>query len=243
MRPALKPRPALIAILGIASLAVAGCGAASSPASPPITAQANGSPTATRMTTDPATSTKTTTASTTASNRLGPEGIPLETGRQLAPASSTTPGATVDGIQCAPLEQLAYHIHAHLQVYVHGKPRKLPAAIGLVDPVAQQTPYGPFYGAQKCYYWLHTHTSDGVIHIESPTPRIYTLGNFFDEWHQPLSSRRVAHNTGTVYATVNGKRWTKSPRAIPLKKHAVIQLAVGRPVPPFHKVNWGPSQL
>ena len=243
MRPALKPRPALIAILGIASLAVAGCGAASSPASPPITAQANGSPTATRMTTDPATSTKTTTASTTASNRLGPEGIPLETGRQLAPASSTTPGATVDGIQCAPLEQLAYHIHAHLQVYVHGKPRKLPAAIGLVDPVAQQTPYGPFYGAQKCYYWLHTHTSDGVIHIESPTPRIYTLGNFFDEWRQPLSSRRVAHNTGTVYATVNGKRWTKSPRAIPLKKHAVIQLAVGRPVPPFHKVNWGPSQL
>ncbi|MCL2419595.1 MAG: hypothetical protein FWD04_09905 [Conexibacteraceae bacterium] len=183
------------------------------------------------------------TASTTASNRLGPEGIPLETGRQLAPASTTTPGTTVDGIQCAPLEQLAYHIHAHLQVYVHGVPRTLPAAIGLVGPVAQQTPEGPFYGAQKCYYWLHTHTSDGVIHIESPTPRIYTLGNFFDEWRQPLSSHRVASARGTVYATVNGKPWTRSPRAIPLKKHAVIQLAVGMPIPPFHTVNWGPSQL
>jgi hypothetical protein len=42
---------------------------------------------------------------------------------------------------------------------------------------------------------------------------------------------------------VNGKPWTKSPRAIPLKKHTVIQLAVGKPIPPFHKVNWGPSQL
>jgi hypothetical protein len=230
----------------LGSVALAGCGAASSPASPPITAQANGSPTATGAATDPATSASTGSTiatSTRTAKRLGPEGIPLETGRQLAPALTTAPGTIVDGIQCEPLEQLAYHIHAHLQVYVHGQPRKLPAAIGLVDPVAQQTPYGPFYGAQKCYYWLHTHATDGVIHIESPTPRIYTLGNFFDEWRQPLSSRRVAHAAGTVYATVNGKPWTKSPRAIPLNKHAVIQLAVGKPVPPFHEVNWRPSQL
>ena len=109
--------------------------------------------------------------------------------------------------------------------------------------MAQQTPYGPFYGAQKCYYWLHTHTTDGIIHIESPTPRIYTLGNFFDEWRQPLSSRRVASATGTVHATVNGRPWTRSPRAILLRKHTVIQLAVGRPIPPFHKVNWGTSGL
>lgn len=178
-----------------------------------------------------------------AAGRLGPEGIPLETGRQLAPASTTLPGTTVDGVQCAPLEQLAYHIHAHLQVYVDGHPRKLPAAIGLVGPVAQQTPAGPFYGAQKCYYWLHTHTSDGVIHIESPTPRIYTLGDFFDEWGQRLSRHRVAHARGTVRAIVNGKPWTKSPRAIPLRKHAVIQLSVGKPAPPFHKLSWATSQL
>ena len=246
MREDSKKRLWVVACLGIASVALAGCGASSSPASPPITAQANGSPTATRTSPDPATVAGTTSAgaaSTTAAHRLGPEGIPLEKGRQLAPASTTTQGATVDGIQCAPLEQLAYHIHAHLQVYVNGRPRKLPAAIGLVGPVAQQTPYGPFYGAQKCYYWLHTHTTDGIIHIESPTPRIYTLGNFFDEWRQPLSSRRVASATGAVHATVNGRPWTRSPRAILLKKHTVIQLAIGRPIPPFHKVNWGTSGL
>ncbi|HEY2654586.1 MAG TPA: hypothetical protein VGI55_02280 [Solirubrobacteraceae bacterium] len=242
MQQVFRKRLAVVSCLGITSIAFAGCGASSSPASPPITAQANGSPTDTQTSTDPAT-TAAGAASTTTAHRLGPEGIPLEKGRQLAPASTTTQGATVDGIQCAPLEQLAYHIHTHLQVYVKGKPWTLPAAIGLVGPVAQQTPYGPFYGAQKCYYWLHTHATDGIIHIESPTARIYTLGDFFDEWRQPLSSRRVASATGAVHATVNGRPWTRSPRAILLRKHTVIQLAVGRPIPPFHKVNWGTSGL
>ena len=157
----------------------------------------------------------------------GPEGIPLEQGPDLAPAGTTSQGATVDGVQCAPIEQLAYHIHAHLQVYVSGQPRALPAAIGMVGPVAEQTPYGPFYGAQQCYYWLHTHASDGIIHIESPTARVYTLGNFFDEWNQPLSGTQVAGDKGKVTAFVNDKPWTKSPRDIPLVPHESIQLDVG----------------
>jgi hypothetical protein len=114
-------------------------------------------------------------------------------------------------------------------VYVQGQPRALPAAIGLIGPVAQQTAYGPFYGAQQCYYWLHTHTSDGIIHIESPTKRIYTLGNFFDEWRQPLSSTQVASAKGKVSAFLNGKRWKQNPRTIPLLPHASIQLDVGAP--------------
>ena len=28
--------------------------------------------------------------------------------------------------------------------------------------------------------WLHTHAADGIVHIESPVDRTYTLGNFFD---------------------------------------------------------------
>ncbi len=153
----------------------------------------------------------TTAAAAGGGQPLGPEAIPLEAGPPLAPASSTTPGTTVDGIQCAPVEQLVYHIHAHLQVYDNGQPRSLPAAIGLIGPVAQQTAYGPFYGAQQCYYWLHTHATDGVIHIESPTKRIYTLGNFFDEWRQPLSPTQVASVKGKVKAFLNGKPWTSEP--------------------------------
>lgn len=168
--------------------------------------------------------------------------MPLERGPALAPAT-TAPGIPVDGIQCAPVEQLAYHIHAHLQVYVNGQSRALPGAIGLLGPVRQDTPVGPFYGASKCYYWLHTHTSDGIIHIESPTARIYTLGNFFDEWGQPLSSRRVASAQGKVTAFVNGKAWTKNPRAIPLQPHAVIQLDIGSPVVPFVPMSWAGVSL
>jgi hypothetical protein len=167
----------------------------------------------------------------------------METGPWLGLASTTLPGRTVDGIQCAPVEQLAYHIHAHLQVFADGKSRQLPPAIGMIDPVAQQTPAGPFYGAKKCIYWLHTHTADGIIHIESPTKRIYTLGDFFDEWHQPLSAHRVASATGPVTAMVNGQRWTKNIRDIPLKPHFEIQLDVGKPIVPFQPISFGNSGL
>jgi hypothetical protein len=177
------------------------------------------------------------------SHTPGPETIPLELGQALAPASSTAPGTMVDGVQCAPVEQLAYHIHAHLQVYVDGQPRSLPGAIGLLGPVEEQTAAGPFYGAQQCYYWLHTHASDGVIHIESPTARIYTLGSFFDEWRQPLSAHQVAGASGTVTAFINGRRWTKDPRTLPLLPHAVLQLDVGSPVVPFSNISWAGSGL
>jgi hypothetical protein len=154
-----------------------------------------------------------------------------------------TQGATVDGVECAPIEQLAYHIHSHLQVYDNGQPRALPAAIGLLGPVSEQTPYGPFYGAQRCYYWLHTHASDGVIHVESPTERVYTLGNFFDEWRQPLSRTQVASVKGKVTAYFNGKRWTADPRTIPLVPHGVIQLDVGQPAVPPKPVSWAGTNL
>jgi hypothetical protein len=213
---------------------LAGCGSSSSSSS--ATSQA-----ATPATTSAASVATTTTSA--ANQPLGPEGIPLEAGPELAPASSTTPGTPLDGVQCAPVEQLAYHIHSHLQVYVDGQPRALPGAIGLIGPVAQQTAFGPFYGARQCYYWLHTHTNDGVIHIESPSKRVYTLGNFFDEWRQPLSRTQVAGNKGKVTAFVDGKPWTEDPRAIPLVAHAAIQLDVGSPSVAPQAVSWAGANL
>jgi hypothetical protein len=216
-----------------------------------LLAGCGGSSSSTTTTTHSATTTVTQTQSTTAAptqtvnngSPNGPEGVPLEAGPTLAPADTTSTSRSVDGIKCAPIEQLAYHIHAHLQVYVNGLPYALPGAIGMIDPISQQTAYGPFYGAEGCYYWLHTHASDGVIHIESPTKKIYTLGQFFDEWGQTLSSHQVAKYKGIVTATVDGKPWTISPRDIPLTPHQTIQLAVGQPIPPFHTVDWAKTQL
>jgi hypothetical protein len=110
-------------------------------------------------------------------------------------------------------------------------------------PVAQQTPAGPFYSARKCIYWLHTHTSDGIIHIESPTKRIYTLGDFFDEWHQPLTPTQVATAHGKVTAFLNDQRWKKNLRKIPLNAHYEIQLDVGTPAVPFRAISFGNSGL
>ena len=227
----------VLILLSLASAALlAACGGSSTTSTSSQAAASSTSATATSSTTAA-------TSTTAGKTQLGPEGIPLEQGPDLAPAGTTSQGATVDGVQCAPIEQLAYHIHAHLQVYVNGQPRALPAAIGMVGPVAQQTPYGPFYGAQQCYYWLHTHASDGIIHIESPSARVYTLGNFFDEWTQPLSGTQVAGEKGKVTAFVNDKPWTKSPRDIPLVPHESIQLDVGKPTVAPHEVSFAGTNL
>jgi hypothetical protein len=169
----------------------------------------------------------------------GPEGPPIETGADLAPAASISPGGEIDGIQCQPLEQVLFHIHARLTIFVDGRSRRVPFGIGISSPQTTGTPGGAFVVAGRCFSWLHTHAADGVIHIESPVQRTYTLGEFFDIWHQPLSRTRVGPASGHVTALFNGKVWTGSLRSIPLDAHAQIQLDIGRPlVGPVQISNW-----
>ncbi len=189
--------------------------------------------------------TATSSASSSASGsatQIGFEGVPLEQGPQLAPAGTTQTG-TVNGIKCAPTEQLAYHIHAHLAVFENGTLYQLPAGVGIPGSTVQQTNQGPLAAGGHCLYWMHTHTPDGIIHVESPTKRIYTLGDFFDIWHQPLSHSEVGKLHGAITAFVNGKPWTKNPRAIPILPHENIQLEIGQPTPPIMSVNWSQTQL
>ena len=84
--------------------------------------------------------------------------------------------------------------------------------------------------AGSCFYWLHTHAADGIIHIESPVQRTYTLGDFFDVWGQNLTPTRVGPVGGAVTALYNGQVFRGNPWDIPLTKHAQIQLEVGRPL-------------
>jgi hypothetical protein len=162
---------------------------------------------------------------------LGSEGVPVPAARPLARASAPTPGSTVDGISGAAGEQLAFHIHAHLTVFVTGSPRRIPYGIGIAPPVeVQPTPRGPFAAGGAAFFWLHTHAADGIIHIESPIVRTYTLGDFFDIWHEPLGPARVGPARGKVTAFFDGRRYLGSPRGIPLLAHAQIQLDVGRPL-------------
>ena len=161
---------------------------------------------------------------------LGPEGVPIPVAPDLASTSSDATGGSVGGIQCLGAEQLAFHIHAHLTVFVNGVARRVPYAVGITSPQAEQTPTGTFVGGGNCFYWLHTHAADGIIHIESPVQHTFTLGNFFAVWGQPLGPGRVGPVTGPVTAIFNGRRYLGDPRDIPLLAHAQIQLDVGRPL-------------
>jgi hypothetical protein len=160
----------------------------------------------------------------------GPEGVPIPKATSLAGPAATTTGQTIDGVGCQSMEQTLFHIHAHLTIFVNGQQRQIPAGIGIPGAQATQTPAGPFVDSGTCFYWLHTHAADGIIHIESPVQRTYTLGDFFDEWGQPLSTTQVGPAKGHVTALYNGQVYGGDPRNIPLNAHAQIQLEVGSPL-------------
>ena len=165
-----------------------------------------------------------------AAGLAGPEGVPIPAAAPLAGTATAATGQPVDGISCQTTEQTLFHIHAHLTIFVNGAARQVPAGIGIPGAQATQTAQGPFIETGTCFYWLHTHAADGIIHIESPVQRTYTLGNFFDIWGQPLGPDQVGPASGHVVAIYNGQVYQGNPRDIPLTAHAQIQLQVGTPL-------------
>jgi hypothetical protein len=133
--------------------------------------------------------------------------------------------ATSTAIPCDLLERTAYHYHVALQIISEGTEMAIPTDVGRPG---------------QCLYWLHMHASSpGVIHVESPDQRTFTLGEFFDVWAK-TSSRPVrldSTHVGTLTLTagqtlvvfVDGRRYDGDPRGIVLASHEVIQLEVSPP--------------
>ena len=120
------------------------------------------------------------------------------------------------GLSLLSAEGTAQHIHAHLDVYIHGKATTVPADIGIVD-----------FGISP----VHTHDTTGVIHIESPDANAkYTLGQFFDLWGVKLTNNSIGKyatdgtNTMTVYD--NGTP-VSNPTSLVLAKHHEIAVEYG----------------
>jgi hypothetical protein len=174
---------------------------------------------------------------------LGPEQVPIPTTPALAATSSATTGQTIDGIGCNTSEQTLFHIHTHLTIFVNGQQRQVPAGIGIPNAQATQTQAGPFVESGTCFYWLHTHAADGIVHIESPVKRTYTLGDFFDEWGQPLSTDHVGPAHGKVTVILNGRVYTGNPRNAPLGSRENLQLEVGTPLVAPETINWSVTGL
>ena len=151
----------------------------------------------------------------------------------LASTTGEAGGAPVDGMECSAREHLLFHVHAHLAVFVDGRRRTIPRGIGIPEPRrVTGSDQGPFVVGDRCYYRMHSHTADGVIHIESPVQRTYTLGDYFDIWRQPLGPERVGPDRGPVLVYVNGQRFHGDPRTAPLTAQTLVQVDVGSDVPP-----------
>jgi len=137
------------------------------------------------------------------------------------PATTSNGAPVIDDIRCQP-EHLETHYHAHLALLRDGKQVKVPALIG-IDLQHQ------------CLYWLHTHDATGIMHIESPDTRTYTLGNFFDVWGRPLSKTQADTLHGKLKVFVGNRQYSGNPRDIVLKPHELITIEQGKAVepPPF----------
>ena len=182
------------------------------------------------------------------SGSSNPEGVAFQPGPDLASADSTAPGTPVDGITCRTTAQQAvkYHIHVLVQIFVDGRQERIAAGAGIAAPrFVEHLASGLFVdnSFNGCLYWLHVHTHDGVVHVESPYKETFSLGQFFDIWGQPLGPDQVGPARGRVIAFENGSRFTGSPRDIPLLPDAVVQIDVGSPVVPFRPVQFRVSGL
>ena len=113
-------------------------------------------------------------------------------------------------------EELAFHIHQHLDVFVDGKPVPggVPAGIGIND--------------DSYITELHTHAGDGLIHVESATVRDYTLGEFVAEWGVYFDRKCLGAYCNGVKVYVNGEQQKGAPWDIALKAHQEIAIVAGK---------------
>jgi hypothetical protein len=140
-------------------------------------------------------------------------------------------------------EFFAYHVHAHLDVFVDRRPVVVPAGIGIdiSDPAVHRFPnpdgsigYGGISPPCKdpCISPLHTHEPDGVLHTESARAHPNRLGEFFTEWAVRLTRSCVGGYCSPrtrVRFVVDGRAYRGDPRAITLTDKKEIAIVIGRP--------------
>lgn len=111
----------------------------------------------------------------------------------LTPSTAYTSSTPVTQMCDEAYPGLARHDHAQLTITIQGAPYAIPGNIG-IQP--------------GCTRPVHTHNAGGEIHIESPVPHAFTLGDFFTVWGKPFSSSEIlSYSTDgghTITMTVNG---------------------------------------
>ncbi len=87
-----------------------------------------------------------------------------------------------------------FHVHPELAIVIRGEERIIPANIGVTS---------------TCMNSLHTHDATGILHVESPVQKDFTLADFFAVWQQPFDADHILDATRvpqeTLSVTVNGE--------------------------------------
>jgi hypothetical protein len=117
--------------------------------------------------------------------------------------------ASIDSIPCETQEYSTFHIHVHIDIFVKSQHIGIPAQIGIQN---------------TCLYWLHTHTSDGIIHIESPKERDFTVGQFMDIWRSTSKGFPI---TSEPEIFINGNLVAKKLSNTVMNTHDEIVLVYG----------------
>jgi hypothetical protein len=128
----------------------------------------------------------------------------------------------INSIKCDKTEHFNFHYHAHLDIFINGVSYLVPAGIGIRPP--------------DCIYWLHTHDVSGIIHVESPENRTFSLGQFFDIWGKKFNNSQIFDFTvdksqnKSLAVFINGTAVTDMQyRNIPLFNHEDITIVYGTP--------------
>jgi hypothetical protein len=123
-----------------------------------------------------------------------------------------------DGLQVLTAEGQVQHTHQHLDLFVDGQRVAIPPDIGIDRVNLILSP-------------IHTHDASGIIHVESPIVREFTLGEFFDVWGVRFNGHCVGgtcDGNGRVLSVYrNGQPVTGDPRSIVLDAHEEIVVAIG----------------
>lgn len=131
---------------------------------------------------------------------------------QIAPVYGAADGKPIAGIQCERQEYSIFHIHAHLDIFIDGKPHAVPESIGIIN--------------RTCLYWMHTHDPSGIIHIEAPETRAFTLTQFFEIWKSTAKGVPATKEAPKIY--VNGKRVNGRLEQVEIGPLAEIALVYGK---------------
>lgn len=137
------------------------------------------------------------------------------------------------------LSDTAFHIHAHLEIFVDGKQEPIPANIGIDQATGTFSP-------------LHTHPTakdnpEGTIHMEATEEYDFTLGQFMDIWGVKFSKDQIGSLKADgpdkqLQVYDNGQRVT-DPVNLVMQEHDVIVIGYGKPdsFPHNPSFNWPPG--